>query len=248
MEQRYSKLLVALRTSQQFLDANNTVFGSVNATSARQKLDSAVEELRALAVSQDVARSMALNGRQTEFSLLADLKRQLMRPVEKIAKVELPKETALGNIHVPPTGASTITFATRARAFATFVDAHEAVFHDLGPSLSQRLRDAATALEDSITGKGIHRGERVKATSSIPKTVAHIRRVVALLDVIVKAQFAAGDPTVVQWRDAVRVIRGGTSAATGTVTPAPAPAPTPAPAPAPVSTPAAPEAPVAAAA
>jgi hypothetical protein len=241
MQKKYQHHLIALTSAQQFLDTNNTVLGEINATAARKLLDKATDDLRALSVSQQGAARAAQNGRQTEFKLTEALKRNFLRPIAKIANAQLPSETELGNLMVPDSHAPTMSVITVARDMANLVDAYPTVFADRGENLGPRLRAATDEVERSITGKIEHRTVRVKATKTIPQTVAHARRVVAALDTMVKAELNGADTMIDQWRNAVRVMNRGARNTTAPVTPVvtPVAGPVSAPVSAPVSTPAA---------
>jgi hypothetical protein len=237
MERKYQHHLIALTSAQQFLDTNNTVLGEINATDARKLLDKATDDLRALSVSQQGAAREAQNGRQTEVKLTEALKRNFLRPIAKIANALLPTETELGNLIVPNSNATTMAVVTVARDMANLVEQHPATFTDRGQNLGPRLRAATDEVERSITGKIEHRTVRVKATKTIPQTVAHARRIVAALDTMVKAELNGTDTMIDQWRNAVRVMNRGAKSTTAPV--APVVTPVAGPVSAPVSTPAA---------
>jgi hypothetical protein len=209
MQLRFTQFLVALRSAQQFLDANDAALGTINSTGARTSLNAMAEEISQLADVQDGFRVSALNARRTELKLVAALRRKFMKPIAKIALATLPKETELGNIRLTPANATTMSVVSRARVMANFADAHASAFVDLGPDLGKRVRDAAAEVEKSITSKRDHRSSRVGATRSIHNTVTRAFRAVGVLDALVKARFDPDDAVVVTWRNAVQMINRG---------------------------------------
>jgi hypothetical protein len=228
MQLKYSQFLAALRQTQNLLDTNTAVLGTINASGARRDLDAAVTQLEALGETQGSHRTQARGERTNELRLARALRRQHIRPIVRIARAKVPEVAQLSAMNLPPLKTNSTALATQAGAIADAVQSHVQVFVDAGlpADFIPRMRAAAGQLVKSIGGKGDHRTQRIGATTALDKEVQQARRVVAVLDGLVRAQLDEQEPLVSQWRSASRAISGGGSSANPPVVVLQPPAPT----------------------
>ena len=214
MQLKYSQFLAALRQTQSLLDTNTAVLGTINTSGARRELDAAAAQLEALGETQGSHRTQARGERTNELRLARALRRQHMRPIVRIARAKVPKVAQLAAMTLPPLRTNSTALATQAGSIADAVQPYAQEFVDAGlpADFTARMRAAAAALVQSIGGKGDHRQQRIGATTALDQQVQQAKRVVAVLDGLVRAQLDEQEPLVSQWRAASRAISGGGSA------------------------------------
>jgi hypothetical protein len=208
MQAKYTRYLAALQTVQQFLDARSAQLGRINATPIRESLNAAIDRLKALSAMQEHSTVQSKNGRVAEYRLRKQLICQLLRPIARFAEAQLPRCAALAGIRAPHGDASTIDVVRSARAMASFVDTRKAIFAGLAPSLGERVRRAATELEQAIGAKFKHRGDRVRATLEITTAVSEARKIIAVLAAMIYAQCGDDNPLIAEWHIASSVRTG----------------------------------------
>lgn len=215
MQLKYSQFLAALRQAQSFLDTNTAVLGTINASGMRRDLDAAATQLEALGETQGSHRTQGRGERTNELRLARALRRQHMRPIVRIARAKLPEVAQLSAMSLPPLKTNSTALATQAGVIADAVQPHVQVFVDAGlpADFTARMRAAADQLVKSIGGKGAHRQQRIGATTGLDQQVQQAKRVVAVLDGLVRAQLEEQEPLVTEWRAASRAISGGGPAA-----------------------------------
>lgn len=214
MQLKYSQFLAALRQAQNFLDTNTAVLGIINASGARRELDAAATQLEALGETQGSQLRQGRGERTNELRLARSLRRQHIRPIVRIARAKVPQVAQLSAMSLPPLKTNSTALATQAGEIADAVQPNAQVFVDAGlpADFIARMRTAAAQLVQSIGGKGSHRSQRIGATTALDKEVQQARRVVAVLDALVRAQLDEQEPLVSEWRAASRAISGGGSA------------------------------------
>ena len=214
MRLQYSQFLAACRQTTQFLDAKASALGTIPTSGARKQLDDASAELESLGQRQGAHRKLGEGALHVETRLDRALRRQHMRPVVRIIKAKLPDVTELSAVRLPPFGSNSTALATSARELATAVEPYAAVFVEAGlpADFLDRIRAAADLLVQTVNGKGSHRVGRTGATDGLDKAVSKARKVVRVIDALVRAHLTEEDPLVTEWRNASRVVRGGSGA------------------------------------
>ena len=214
MQLKYSQFLAALRQTQNFLDTKTAVLGTINTSGARKELDAAATQLEALGETQGSHRTQGRGERTNELRLARSLRRQHMRPIVRIARANVPEAAQLSAMSLPPLKTNSTALATQAGVIAAAVQPHEQVFVNAGlpADFIARMRTAADQLVKSIGGKGDHRTQRIGATTALDQQVQQAKRVVAVLDGLVRAQLDEQEPLVSEWRAASRAISGGGAA------------------------------------
>jgi hypothetical protein len=212
MEKKHMQFLAALRTAQQFLDAKDAVLGPINKTGARTGLDTSIETISRLAELQERHRILVTGQRTDEQRLAKQFRRKNVRPIVEVARQKLPDEVdLLSHLKAPRHSTNSTALATRGNAIADAVAPFTQTFLEAGlpADFAVQLKTAAGELAKAVSNKGTLRAGRRGATDGIGKAVSQARRAVRVLDALVKAQLKSAEPLVTEWRDAVRVIRGG---------------------------------------
>jgi hypothetical protein len=119
----------------------------------------------------------------------------------------------LSHMKVPRHTTNSTALAARGNAMADAVAPFTQTFLDAGLSADfvAQLKAAAGELAKAVSTKGTLRAGGIGATDGIRQAVRTARKAIRVLDAMVKAQLKAQEPLVTEWRDAVRVIRGGTA-------------------------------------
>jgi hypothetical protein len=169
-----------------------------------------------------------------------------MRPVSRIAGTLFPDDlTLLDALRMPKRGKAPQVVAA-ARAMANAVEPHGAELEAAGfaKDFPDRMRAAATHVDDALTKVREEQALRAAATASAAAVVVRGRRIVKTLDPAVRAAMLGDANKLAEWRSLTRVRKpsSGKSSAGGT---APTPPPTggtagsgtPSPTPAPVGVP-----------
>jgi hypothetical protein len=226
MRKQDMQFLAALRTAQQFLDAKAAALGPINTTGARKAFDASIETISRLAETQERHRILVTGQRTDEQRLAKQFRRKYLRPVAEIARQKLPDEVdLLSHMKVPRHTSNSTALAARGNAMADAVAPFVQAFLDVGlpTDFVAQLRTAAGQLTTAVSTKGTLRAGRRGATDGIGKAVSTARKALRVVDAMVKAQLKSEEPLVTEWRDAVRVIRGGKARLALVPTPVPTP-------------------------
>jgi hypothetical protein len=227
MRTSYTQFLTALRNAQHFLSENDAALGTINQSGARAALDQVTTTIASLAAAQGSHQMNFGGSHSTELRLARILRRRYLAPVVRIARAKLPDVPKFANLSLPPSSGNTTALATFTESLLATADPYTAVFVSAGlpADFAARARTASEQMLAAGSGKGAHRTNRVKATDAIDKQVREARRVVAMLDSLVVAQLDEEDPILRAWREARRIIQGGSVPAAAAVPAASAPVP-----------------------
>jgi hypothetical protein len=238
METRVTQFLTALRSTQGFLDDKGPSLGTINQSGARKSLDAATSELAALSETQGMHALRGRGARAKELRLARALRRKNLLPIVRVARAKLPEVEELGHVVLPPGSGNTQELVNFTRSLLKAAEPFTPTFVEAGlaADFADQTRAAAAEIEQVIGGKGVHRTSREEATGGITKVVREARAAVGMLDAFIKAQLAEGDPMLIKWESARRVIQGGGATAT-TQAAAPTAGPTPSTTPAPTGAP-----------
>lgn len=212
MQKRYTQFLAACSTARQFLDAKDASLGPINASGARKSFDGSIETIQQLAVEQDRHRMLVTGQRNDELRLAGQFRRKYLRPVVEIVQAKLPDETELlSEVKLPRGYVSSTSLAAKGHAMASAVAPFAQIFTDAGlpADFLAQLGAAADELTGAVSKKGNHRANRRGATDGLDKSVQKARKAVRVLDAMLRAELPLDEPLVTEWREAVRVIRGG---------------------------------------
>ena len=229
MNTRYTQFLTALRQALHYLTTNATALGTVPTSGARAALETLTTSIATLAEAQDTHRIQVSGERTNELRLAETLRRKHLRPIVRIARAMLADVPQLSNVSLPPGKGNTTALVSRARGMGDAVQPYAEVFVDSGlaPDFLDRLRTATEQLVQAIESKGEHRTARTRATDAIDKVVKKARHAVGVLDALIRAELDPSDPSLTEWKSALRVIQRPAAIKAPVPTPVPEPVPVP---------------------
>ena len=238
MQTKQGSALQSLRSVQAFLDANATALAGVVASGARKRLDDLVASLDGHADTQSTGVLAAQGATQDHQALRAALVRDHMAPIARIAAAELPNSPGIEPLRMPKGRPSVERLKALAVGMATAAEPYAAVFTAAGlpDDFVAQLTAAADAMLQTVGKRRQSRVVVAGATSGLRTKLSSGRKLVHVLDALVKRALANDPDLLREWNVAKRVqlVPGGQPAAASPA-PAPAPAPTPAPAPVPAA-------------
>ncbi len=248
MQTKQGKMLESLRSVEQFLDANADKLATVVNTGARQRLTAAIAAL-STHVSEQTGSNLAAQGAtQKKEALRQSLLRDHMAPIARIAAADIPNLPELSPLRMPrgkPTAEKLAGFAYGMGAAATpFTDTFTTA--GLPADFIAQLNAAADAVVGVVANRTNSRGKRRGATDGLKAKLTEGRKVVHILDALVRSALKDDPALLGNWNLVKRVTKTAPNrvasppAATPSPAPPPAPATTPSPAPTPAPAPALP--------
>jgi hypothetical protein len=198
------------RRIQTFLDANDSLFGSINKSATRAELDTVVTALGNDSGMQATGRTTARGESANQRTLRLALRLNHMRPIASIAKLRLHTVPNFAALTLPSphlTGKSLVAHATGMGGAA---QPYEQVFVDGGlpGDFLARLSAATAAVEASLVTRATARGQQSQAMGSLKQLETRGRRVFrALNDLVVPTLSAdvAHSGLLAEWASARRV-------------------------------------------
>ena len=205
MLRRNAAVLNTMHRVQSFFDANDVVFAEINASGARHRLDQAADDLATSANEQEASKQEG-KGETLAQKVLRSALLKAMRPIVRIAQCVLGDVPELSSMTMP---GSTTAWQPLMEAAAVMADvgrAHQDVFTSGGlpADFVERLMDRVAALKASFGDKNEYVSTRVLATASTASHATRGRRLVKVLDALVKLQLTATDPLLAGWQTAKR--------------------------------------------
>lgn len=227
MRTSQGSILQSLRAVQGFLDANPSKLGSIKSTGARKNLDEAVLRLESQAAIQTGSFINAKGVTQRKRLLEKELRRDHMSPIARIAKAELPTTPDMRPLRMPhgkPTVEKLVGAANgMADSAAKFADVF--ISAGLPEDFVARLRAASATLLHSVGERMQHRGQRSGATKGLDLGLKRGRKLVGVIDSLVKTALKDDPALLAEWDVVKRVqLLPTRPSATATQSPATEPA------------------------
>jgi hypothetical protein len=222
MQTKQGNMLQSLRNVDVFLDQNATQLAGVVQSDVRQRLTAAIKSLEAQVSAQSEGSFGSMGATQRHQALRRALIRDHMMPIARIAAADLPDTPELRPLRMPASGASVQRLAAAAYGMAETAQKYAEIFTQasLPADFAAQLCTAADAMIASIGDRTksrlVHRG----ATEGLKNSLAAGRKIVGVLDALVRSRLQDQPSLVAQWELAKRVTRVS-SRAIGGVTPAP---------------------------
>jgi hypothetical protein len=205
MLRRNAAVLATMHRVQRFFDANDVVFAEINASGARQRFDQAANDLAAAANEQEAAKQKGKGETLAEKALRAALLKQ-MRPVVRIAQCVLDDVPELSSMTMAGNKTACQPLMEAAAAMADVSRAYRDVFRSGGlpADFVEQLTDRMAELAASFGDRDESVSARVLATASTASLATRARRLVKVLDALVKQQLSDTDPLLASWQTAKR--------------------------------------------
>jgi len=200
------------RRIQAFLDANDSLFSSINKAGLRSELDAVVTELGAAAGDQAGGRVNALGETAKQRALRLALRLNHMRPIASIAQLKLRTVPNFEALTMPDDRIRVAAQVAHAFGMADAAKPYEQVFIDAGlpTDFLASLTAAAMAVQASIDTRAKSLGKMAYATGSLTDLEGRARKVFkALNDVVVPivSGAAAKSGLLAEWNTTRRVTK-----------------------------------------
>jgi hypothetical protein len=211
MQTRQGYTLEALRAVQQFLADHAAQLPTVVATGASRRLDELIGRLAEHATEQVANTIEGRMATQAYHTLRRALVREHMAAIIAVARLEAPTITAVQPLRLPHGNVATARLAAEAFGLAQVVEPYSALFVAAGlpEGFVEELREAAQAM---ATARNEHQGRRgrvVGATTGIRTSLTTGRRLVAVLDVLVRRTARDDQALLTEWETVKHVHRIG---------------------------------------
>ena len=236
MRTHQGNLLESLRNVKTFLDLHADLLQDVVKTGSRDALLQAIADLEGYSNQQAAGTGSARNATKHLTELRKQLIGEHMALIARIARAKLPRTPELANLRMPRGKQSDTKLATAAYEMANAATPFATVFVDAGvpADFPAQLKAAADALIGAREERSMSRVSRVTATKGLHTKLSAGRKVVHVLDVMVRRALKFEPELLAGWNQVKRVSKVTGLPAHG---PAPVPTPVPVPTPTPVPTP-----------
>lgn len=207
MQTSQGRMLDSLKAVQSFLDEHATALGDVATGPARKRLDDIVAELAAHVAEQSGSDLAAQGNTKKQRALRIALYRDHIAPISRIARADLPDTPEVQPLKMPRGKPSTQKLASIARGMAKAAAPYAPVFVSGGlpADFIARLDAATNALLQVAVERSRNRGRRGGATTGLKDRLSAGRKIVRVLDALVKSA-GANDPVLVaDWNSVKRV-------------------------------------------
>jgi hypothetical protein len=217
----------SLRAVKEFLELHALVLDGIANTEPRRQLDELIAELEADLAAQegnDVAAQLATRNQQ---ALRAALKKQFMRPISRVARIDLPHTPGstpdLTPLRMPKRELTTERLAAAARGMAEAATPYVAklVAAGMPADVIARFKAAIDAMLKSVTDRVQMRGRQSGATTSLRTKLAKGRRIVHAIDTFVQVKLEGDGRLLSHWNRIKRVTQTAARSQDAAATPAP---------------------------
>jgi hypothetical protein len=210
---RQKKALAALRRIQVFLDTHNDRLEEVNAGGARKALDEVIEKIADLGGQQDLTKFQRTSQVQAERSARHDLRETHMRPIARIAKLELRDVPEFDRLRMPHESVDTATLLMWAREMAKAAEPHRPTFlaNGVGQDFTVKLLAAVDAVQKAVDARWKAHTSRVGATARIHSETRRALGILGVIDALVAPKLADDDQLARDWALTRKVARRATA-------------------------------------
>ncbi len=209
MKVQQGNMLASLENTRRFLDDNKAALVGVITGGTQQKLENSIAELSSTVTEQNQYTLDRSGSFAIQVASRAALLRDHMAPIVKIARLELSRAPELVKLSLPRKKISIQQLGALADGMAEAARPHAQVFIDAGrkPDFLDRLKTAADQMRSAAYDSAQGRVRIKKATSSLAEKLSHARKVVHVLDALVKEAAASDKALLDSWNIAKRVVR-----------------------------------------
>jgi len=214
MKTTQTNMLASLLNVQAFLQTNATTFAGVVTTGTKQELDDAIVTLSGHASDQAQTLIEAQGATQTQESLRAELLQFHMAPINRIAKLKLTTAPELAPFLMPRSKMPIQTLKGFADGMAAAAAKYSATFIAAGlpTDFIGQLDAVATAMVNANTSRDETSKRRQGVTENLQAMLTMGRRIVHVLDPLVRKVIGKDPGLLKNWKAAKRVPRTGSPA------------------------------------
>ena len=229
MQQHQGNMVSSLRDIEEFLDGNAVKLAGVVQSSLKANLRDAIVELDGHAADQSGNTTEAQSSTARHRAERTALTRDLMAPIARIARVQLPGVVGIETLRMPKTRINAEQLAAAARGMAIAAAPYAATF--IAAGVPADFATQLNSISDAMLGFRITRAQSIGrvsgATERLRDRLTEARRVVHAIDALVKTTLK-DDPTLLaSWNQVKRVRKTrGRNVATALTLAVPTTAPT----------------------
>ena len=209
MQTTQGYILESLRNVKAFLEINAKKLDGVISTGTKTELVQAIADLEAYGDQQTQGAASAKNATQVARALRHALIHDQMALVSRIGRAKLPNTPELENLKMPRGNPSTARLIDAAYEMANSAQKNAPVFIAAGlpEDFATQLKAAADAVIDARQQRSMSKASRIVATKALKDKLSAARKLVHVLDVMVKTEIKS-DPTLLPgWNQVRRVSR-----------------------------------------
>jgi hypothetical protein len=203
MKTRQSVLLDTAQKVQVFLDANANVIGP-NIGSARRNFDDAVDQLKAMAVTQSGGVIASRGATALQRALRSNLRNGHMNAITQVAKIALPNVPEIQQLAVTTQHLSAQALVAAAQAMADAAEKYTSIFtqNGLPDDFVAQLRSAADAVTQSGMGRSLTVSNTSAATQGMQAQESRVRLLLKLLNALVVPKLGTDATLLAKWKAA----------------------------------------------
>jgi len=225
MQTAQGNMLDSLRSVKKFLEHNSDKLGDVIRTGIQAELLQTISELEAVSEAQTAGAAVAKNALKVKRALRHALIHDHMTVVSRIGRAKLPGTPQFENLKMPRGTLSSARLTEAAYEMANSAAENEGIFVAAGlpADFVARMKAAADALTEARMRRAFAKANRTIASQALKTKLSSARKLVYVLDAMVKSAIAS-DPTLLPgWKQVVHVpkVPGGSPDSASPNAPAP---------------------------
>jgi len=159
------------------------------------------------ATAQDTQFAQSQLIAKDEIEKRREVLRHQMAPIAQVGRALRGTVPGIGVLTMPKANASAAVIVTAAEVMAQKAEIYKDVLVENGlpADFIDQLKQAAATLKASIDGRGLARASRVAATRGVKSEVALGRRLVSILDAVVRGLIRSNPAKLAEWEQLKRV-------------------------------------------
>jgi hypothetical protein len=219
MLNKQKRALEALRRVQVFLDDHPDRLNTVNASGARTALNEVIAKLEALVAEQDPTRFQRRTEVQSERKTRTALREEAMRPIARIAFLELRHVPEFERLRMPNQSVDTSTLILWAREMVKAAELYAPTFlkHGLPQDFVAQFKAAVDTVRKSVDARWRAHNSRVGATAQVATETRRAVGIIGVVDALVLPKLSDDDQLTLYWTRTRRVASRTASAAAAEV-------------------------------
>jgi hypothetical protein len=229
MEITQGHMLDSLRSVKSFLELNADKLSGVIKSGIQAELLQTINELEAYGDQQTLGAAGAKNASKVARALRYTLIHDHMAVVSRIGRAKLPNTPEFENLKMPRGNPSSTRLTEAAYEMANSALQNAGVFVAAGlpEDFIVRLKSAADAVAEERLQRSLARAKRTVATRALGSKLSSARKLVHVLDAMVKTAIRS-DPTLLPGWNQVKHVQKSTASAPAGAPPVPSAPTTPA--------------------
>jgi hypothetical protein len=226
MNNTHQRTLDSLVRSDDHIDTNVIVLGSIATSAARQALKAAIEATNTHRVYQGTAERALVGAMSRQEALATQLIENHMKPIAQFAGVKVRGIPDIKELKVAVRASDSKRLLSAARTLAQSATKYRDQFTSEGmaPDTIERLTAATDAFANAINDRMHTKAVRMTANKFIGQALAEGRDAVKVLGAQIAQLLPAKDPVLETWRRVSRVEKKGGKSGTAATNPSATPA------------------------